>query len=66
MTEQQIRQDKALRPATVATRLDINIKTVYAMIGRGDLQGFRAGNGWRIYESSLLKMMQPTISKKQL
>lgn len=59
MTEQQIKQDKALKVSAVARRLSVTTRTVYNMFFDKRLRGFRIGNGIRIYESSVFEMMRP-------
>ena len=38
----------ALKPQEIAQRLNVDIRTVYKMIERGDLHAVRAGRVWRI------------------
>jgi len=63
MTEQQIKQDRALKVSVVARRLSVDTHTVYNMLRDKRLTGFRIGEGnnygIRIYESSVLAMMRP-------
>jgi excisionase family DNA binding protein len=44
---------RALKVAEVARRLDVDARTVYAMIRRGELHGVKAGRVWRVPSESL-------------
>lgn len=47
-------KDEILTVNEVAARLKIHIKTVYSMINRGDLKGFKIGQGnWRFRKVDL-------------
>lgn len=42
-----------LTPEEVGELLRINVKTVYAMLQSGELQGRKWGRQWRIHRSAL-------------
>ncbi|HTH13173.1 MAG TPA: helix-turn-helix domain-containing protein, partial [Spirochaetia bacterium] len=44
---------KALTPSEVADRLQVAKNTVYELIKRGDLRGYRVGNQVRVNEADL-------------
>lgn len=42
-----------LTPEEIAELLRINVKTVYAMLQSGELQGRKFGRQWRVHRSQL-------------
>lgn len=46
-----------LTPEEVAHELDVTLTTVYNLLRRKKLPGFKVGKVWRIPKSSLKKMM---------
>lgn len=42
-----------LTPEEVAEILRVNVKTIYAMLRNGELQGRKWGRQWRVHRSAL-------------
>jgi excisionase family DNA binding protein len=51
-------QPQALKVAEVARRLQVDPRTVYGMIRRGELRGVKAGRVWRVPVESLTAFLQ--------
>lgn len=51
-------QPQALKVAEVARRLQVDPRTIYGMIRRGELRGVKAGRVWRVPVESLTAFLQ--------
>jgi len=51
-------QVKALKVAEVARRLQVDARTVYGMLRRGELRGVKTGRLWRVPMDSLETFLQ--------
>jgi excisionase family DNA binding protein len=49
---------RALKVAEVARRLQVDPRTIYGMIRRGELRGVKAGRVWRVPVESLTAFLQ--------
>ncbi|KPV44900.1 helix-turn-helix domain-containing protein [Alicyclobacillus ferrooxydans] len=49
----QLLAKEFLTPAEVAKLMRLDKKTVYALLNKGDLQGKKWGNNWRIHRSQI-------------
>jgi excisionase family DNA binding protein len=54
-----IQATSALKVSEVARRLQVDPRTVYRMIQRGDLHGVKTGRVWRVTLESLELFLQP-------
>lgn len=45
-----------MTPNEVAEFLCLHVNTVYNLLKKGKIQGFRVGNSWRIKRDSLLRL----------
>ncbi|KPV45485.1 helix-turn-helix domain-containing protein [Alicyclobacillus ferrooxydans] len=42
-----------LTPQEIASLMRLNVKTIYALLDNGELQGKKWGNQWRVHRSQL-------------
>ena len=55
-----------LKIEEVAKRFEINVTTVYRLVQRGDLPGFKIGNQWRFDEDLLDSWAADKVTVKWL
>lgn len=59
--------ENAMTVQDVAEYLNVDPKTVYRMVNRGDLPGFKVGGSWRFHRSDLDEwiLQQKAVAQKQ-
>ena len=48
-------------PEEIANNLNVSLRTVYAWLTKGELEGFKAGRLWRVKRSALEKFLNMPI-----
>ena len=59
-------KDQVLVASDVAEILEIHVYTVYKMLDKGTLRGFKVGNRWRVLKSELDRFMAKSIINKEM
>lgn len=62
----QMAERKTLSIQEVAKWLGVNPRTVYRLVQRGKLPGFRVGNRWRFHPALLEEWMAHRVTVEQL